>query len=148
MSDLLHPFRFANAIAALPILAFSVGAVAADWRLVPNIKREGVKVEADASSLVQVGDVVIAWSRETYDKDQLMLQKGAFTYRTAMTRMEFDCAKRTFRLLTFSYADKDGEVRQRTSESETRHMEAASAEPESLGEALLESACSLRIKTK
>lgn len=99
-------------IAASFALALSSAAIpAADW---VDIAAPGpVMVQFDAGGVVREGDVVRAWDKAVYPRDQ-SLGSGDVAYRSVRTLAGYHCVLRTFLPLSRAFFTEDGREIMRT----------------------------------
>lgn len=111
---------------------------AAEWkRLYSTADRS---VEMDLSGVRRLGDVVLAWVKFSYDKEQSDSAKGS--YRSMLQLWAYQCGLGRHALMQFAeYSGARGEGRVVASDARERY-EWSYPEPDTIGEAAMKLACS------
>jgi len=111
---------------------------AAEWkRLYTATDRS---VEMDLAGIRRSGDVVLAWVRFSYDKEQSDPVKGP--YRSMLQLWAYQCGLGRHALMQFAeYSGAGGEGKVVASDARARY-DWSYPEPETIGEAAMKVACS------
>ena len=111
---------------------------AAEWkRLYSTADRS---VELDLSGMRRLGDVVLAWVKFSYDKEQSDAAKGS--YRSMLQLWAYQCGLGRHALMQFAeYSGAGGDGKVVASDARDRY-DWTYPEPDTIGEAAMKLACS------
>ena len=135
---------FTMLVAGALCSAFSAAVIqAAEWkRLYTAADRS---VELDLAGIRRHGDVVLAWVKFSYNKEQSDPVKGP--YRSMLQLWAYQCGLGRNALMQFAeYSGASGEGKVVASEARDRY-DWSYPEPETIGEAAMKIACSRAPKT-
>jgi hypothetical protein len=91
----------------LALAIFSGGAWAADWTLIWDDTKHGVKTYVDKSDIARIGPLVQIWSLTNYQRPAGV---GGRKHMSEKALVEYDCETHEFRKLGFHwYSLHDGE---------------------------------------
>ena len=111
---------------------------AAEWKRLYTAA--GRSVEIDLSGIRRQGDLVLAWVKFSYDKEQSDPAKGP--YRSMLQLWAYQCGLGRHALMQFAeYSGASGEGKIVASDARD-HYEWSYPEPDTIGDAALKLACS------